>query len=754
MCGGATTFTSCVDTDEPAGIEELRGAKAELLRAKAQVELAEAAYKNAQAAIKQAKALYEQEVANQAAIRTEILAAQAEHDKAYWQQEAAKALETFNKEMYQLQQNTLQAQLAYEQALAQVEAALITAKDDIYAGELYKLLNTKTYTYNSVEFEVNESTGAITATPGTGTVSGLSGIAAALTEAKNNLAELMQKQALFEFTYDAEDLKVAAQTEKAQLEGEVAGLEKQLARLKDIQGTDINDFKAKYAELQNQLNDINDQIAALEMAKAEDADYAKALKDEAQLNEDKAIRTAYTMDVAADIQNTFYNVVNGITASGDVANLLTDIKNLAVQDAETGLWSFPNGIRVTTTVEQKADLLAALLDKVESDGRVLEGADLVTAQNEANAAKLDYETLQAELTEAETAWQAAYTAYKAAYDAGNYASADNNARTLIINAYNALPAQGAEGFEAARTAFIEAYKLYYAERTKLDGLKLPDGADIAVSGAAAWGAFVALADDNARFGFSSFLDIQDGAVGDLKKAAAAIGYEWDKVVALISYEDWKANNAIAGLQANGLAAKTFAAQKKSEDAAKKIAETTSWTAMAAAWTAEAEALQATIDEFTAREIAIKNAKADVDLKYAAQTSELNVQKAGIQDVMNVMENVVETESGQTGYAAAIAQIEWIIGGIEGAYDSANNTYTAGSIRVAQAKIAMCDELIAGIEAGDFEDPKQNILSAYATAIEAQTTNIDALTKLFETVSAQKDQLLALMTGEGGGTAAE
>ena len=35
MSGATATFTSCIDTEEPAGITELRGAKAELLRAKA-----------------------------------------------------------------------------------------------------------------------------------------------------------------------------------------------------------------------------------------------------------------------------------------------------------------------------------------------------------------------------------------------------------------------------------------------------------------------------------------------------------------------------------------------------------------------------------------------------------------------------------------------------------------------------------------------------------------------------------------------
>lgn len=48
LMGATTTFTSCIDNDEPAGITDLRGAKAELLRAKAAVELANAAFVEAQ----------------------------------------------------------------------------------------------------------------------------------------------------------------------------------------------------------------------------------------------------------------------------------------------------------------------------------------------------------------------------------------------------------------------------------------------------------------------------------------------------------------------------------------------------------------------------------------------------------------------------------------------------------------------------------------------------------------------------------
>lgn len=40
LLGATPVFTGCIDNDEPAGIAELRGAKAELLKAKATVETA------------------------------------------------------------------------------------------------------------------------------------------------------------------------------------------------------------------------------------------------------------------------------------------------------------------------------------------------------------------------------------------------------------------------------------------------------------------------------------------------------------------------------------------------------------------------------------------------------------------------------------------------------------------------------------------------------------------------------------------
>ena len=59
------TFTSCIDNDEPEGITNLRGAKAELLRAKVAVEQAEATFKLAQAELEKAKAAVQNSIAEQ-----------------------------------------------------------------------------------------------------------------------------------------------------------------------------------------------------------------------------------------------------------------------------------------------------------------------------------------------------------------------------------------------------------------------------------------------------------------------------------------------------------------------------------------------------------------------------------------------------------------------------------------------------------------------------------------------------------------
>ena len=135
VMASTVTFTSCIDNDEPAGIENLRGAKAELLRAKVAVEQAEAAYRLAQAetekadaALTLAKAEIKKQVAEQQKLANEIQAARNEEEKARLQAaiEATNAQLEQNKLTWQTTLLTLKTQLAqaekaYEDAMKALE---------------------------------------------------------------------------------------------------------------------------------------------------------------------------------------------------------------------------------------------------------------------------------------------------------------------------------------------------------------------------------------------------------------------------------------------------------------------------------------------------------------------------------------------------------------------------------------------------------------------------------------------------------
>lgn len=153
MLGTAGTFTGCIDNDEPAGIEELRGAKAELLKAKAAVEQANAAYVQAQTAQLQALVQYqelvnkEKELQNQkvelevklkeAQTATAIAAAQAELERINAELERNRL--AWEEQLLSAKQSLAEAQKAYDDAMA----ALELSKDYLSDAELAQLNHVK-----------------------------------------------------------------------------------------------------------------------------------------------------------------------------------------------------------------------------------------------------------------------------------------------------------------------------------------------------------------------------------------------------------------------------------------------------------------------------------------------------------------------------------------------------------------------------------------------------------------------------------
>lgn len=152
LFAGTGTFTSCIDNDEPAGIEELRGAKAELIRAKvsveqanaalllaqAEVEKAKAAKTNAEAEIEKAKAAKEQAEAELAEITNEEKRAELEMTIAENKQTMEQNALAHQAAMLELQQALATAQRSYELALAQIEIAkaVCSEEDFVTLGEL------------------------------------------------------------------------------------------------------------------------------------------------------------------------------------------------------------------------------------------------------------------------------------------------------------------------------------------------------------------------------------------------------------------------------------------------------------------------------------------------------------------------------------------------------------------------------------------------------------------------------------------
>lgn len=142
MSGATATFTSCIDTEEPAGITELRGAKAELLRAKAAFEIALANKKQADADLQQVKVEREKIELEIDKLRQEMIAAENA-----WKQDSLQARRdtlaaSLEIKLIEMQEQKANADYDLQEAIEKINAALITMKDDIYSRKIsyYKAL--------------------------------------------------------------------------------------------------------------------------------------------------------------------------------------------------------------------------------------------------------------------------------------------------------------------------------------------------------------------------------------------------------------------------------------------------------------------------------------------------------------------------------------------------------------------------------------------------------------------------------------
>lgn len=150
LAGATPMLQSCVDNDEPEGINVLRKAKAELIAAKKVVQEAEAARLKAEAAKIEAEAELVKAQAAIAKAQAEYKNAQTEADRARWEQEIAnlKAAAEHQLKMWEIQEQT--AQVEYQKALAALKTAMLNqaAEQQRILDPYIRELEAKVNTYN------------------------------------------------------------------------------------------------------------------------------------------------------------------------------------------------------------------------------------------------------------------------------------------------------------------------------------------------------------------------------------------------------------------------------------------------------------------------------------------------------------------------------------------------------------------------------------------------------------------------------
>ena len=248
MGGVSTSLTSCIDNDEPYGIEQMRTAKAEFYAAQAAYKTAEIEYLNAQTQLQQYLA-EEQNLRNETLkLQNDLLSAKNEDDKA----RLALALEEANAAhaiaMKNYETAQLEAEAAYQTALKNLDIVIARLNSD-YRIEYSRIL--ASITANRAEY---------------------SKLAADLVDAKLDLAKYTEQ------TLDTASVrgKMVRNIERYTKELDLFNAEKDL--LTSINGADESEQQKLIADLDKEIRE-----------KAEAFNVKVAKKD--KLNADKTTAT-------------------------------------------------------------------------------------------------------------------------------------------------------------------------------------------------------------------------------------------------------------------------------------------------------------------------------------------------------------------------------------------------------------------------------------------------------------------------------
>lgn len=241
LVGGATTtFTGCIDNDEPAGIEQLRGAKAEFIKAKA-------AYEDALTQIQLVKVEREQVAleADKVALDLQKLNLEKEQASTAWLKDSLQARQdtlaaSLKEQLLAIQKKEADTNADLQASLAALEVAMVTAKDEAF-GEAIK--------------DVKEALAGIT--------KGESHTYGALDYLKNSNARLLKaKSDLLDFLSDNKYLEDKLNAGIDEAKAALATQEKVLEDMKTFAATPTSEWNTKLAEISKQIAAVNADVVA------------------------------------------------------------------------------------------------------------------------------------------------------------------------------------------------------------------------------------------------------------------------------------------------------------------------------------------------------------------------------------------------------------------------------------------------------------------------------------------------------------
>lgn len=816
MAGTSTSLlTSCIDNDEPAGITDLRGAKAELLRAKAAVEQAEAAIKTAQVKWYEAEAEIKNQEAEQEKLKTSWLEAKYQAQKDSIQAATKKYVEQQNKLYIEALQKSAEANARYQKALAEIEAALVGVKESAYAERLMGLLSDKPFTY---EYQIFNTELKQWETK-TIEVKGIKGIITALNNAQSELAKLRQAESKMKFSFSKE-AKIAAVQSQINIEkGELEGLKENLADLKTIQGVALSDWQTKYEGYETSKKDIEGQKKQLEVQKEEALAGVQGRLDslEAANEIEKVVAFSIPDEIAMDIFNMH------LMSGNQDENKDKSVNAWAVAGPNADVYTFPNKIELKLNLAEKdAFLVGYSLSVGETtqtiDGLVPKLEEKLMTEAEINANKAIVSANQATADryikadgtgvydKAVQAWQKAMTDFH--NELNVLIDPADNKRERIIDAFatynkEIVAANGdATKEKAAADKFKKALNTYVAERTKLDGWLPIDGQDTfdATKDAdfVAWINLQGSGDelDKARFGAEVKVDmdasdLKDGGLWKAyKEAAAEIGYNTvvdpnpsqnmsarNLTYIEYTYAQYKADkdanlNSIPTLK--GCTKTAFEAKHLAETTQKNIDNQDAWQALNKEITAIYDAYMADKAKSDKVEGEILAEKNKISAEWDGKLVALDQKLGGLDAIMTKINNVLKTvDEGQKDqkYEEVIDWINKQIAYLEGGKVSTNENVgtwvsdpifdintsvtegenTIMGIPAKEALIKSYESLKAAIESGEYKLEEETAMENIAARIKAQDSIVKGWEAILAAANKTKDQLMAALTGESGGT---